>query len=217
MATINSAQNFQQSSWRMPQWDAGTPPTPEYNTVFDPKTMSLTDYLEGKYDKGALNMYKQQAMRKGPSSWAKLALVEQGGKEASAREKAAAQSNAQTAQAQDELAAKGGLSSGARERAVTEGAKNYLAMSQDLAKQGAENALQIGMNDEQNRIQQLSALPGMEMQQAGMYEQARGKDVANTLAENDRRNQYNKDMYSQQMSAWAANRQAQATENSGKK
>lgn len=201
----------------MPQGDSGTPARPNYITAYDPATMSLTDYLQGKYDHSGYDQFKAEAMRKGPSAWATLAKQSQGAQVSDQREKGAAQTNAQTAQAMDEVAARGGLSSGARERAATEGSKNYLSMSQDLTRQQNLNNMQIGMNDEQNRIQELSQVPGMEQGQAQMWEGAKQQDTANTLAENERRNSYNSNVYNQQMQAWGANRQAQATENAGKK
>lgn len=203
--------------WMPPQGDATMPGAPDYSQAYDPKTMSLADYLAGKYDPSGLNAYKEQAMRKGPSAWATLAGQQNAEQVAHQREAGAGEVNAQTAKNMDELAAHGGLSSGAMERAGTEGAKNYLSMSQDLGRQGNTNTLQIGINDEQNRIQQLGQLPGMEMQQAGMYEDARNKDINNITQENERRNQYNQNMYTTQMGAWSGNKQAQAIENSGKK
>jgi hypothetical protein len=201
----------------MPEGYGATPDRPQYAQAYDPTKQSLAEYLTGKYDPSALSAFKDQAMRKGPSSWAALAQQSNRANESNSRERGASEISGQTAQAQDALAARGGLSSGARERTAQEGSKNYLAMSQDLAREGNMNDMQIGMNDEQNRIQQLSMLPGMEQDQAKMYEGAYQQDVANTTAENERRNNYNQNIYNQQMQAWAADRQAFATEHSGKK
>lgn len=193
------------------------PANPAYVTAYDPTTMSLSDYLTGKYDHSGYDAYKAEALRKGPSGWATAANLDQGVQAANQREKGVSANNAATAQAEDDLAARGGLSSGARERATTDGSKNYLAMSQDIARQENLNHMQIGMNDEQNRIQELSTVPGMEQSQAQMWEGARQQDINNTTAENERRNQYNQNLYNQQMTTWRANRQADATQNSGKK
>lgn len=193
------------------------PLRPNYIAAYDPNTMSLTDYLSGKYDHSGFDQFKSEAMRRGPSAWANLATADQAFQANTNREKGAAQVNAQTAQAQDELAARGGLSSGARERAATEGSKNYISMAQDNARTETGNKLQIGMNDEQNRIQELSQVPGMEGQQASLWENAKAQDVANTANENERRNAYNQNVYHEQMQGYMANQQANATMNSGKK
>lgn len=197
--------------------NAPQPNIPNYVVGYDPSTMSLSDYLAGKYDSSGLKAFQSEALRKGPSAWANLATQDQAVQAGAARENAAGQTNSQTSQAMDDLASRGGLSSGARERATTEGAKNYLSMSQDLGRQENLNKLQIGMNDQQNKIQELSALPGMQQQQAQMYTSAKQADIASTVAENANRNNYNQSTYGTQMAGWAANQQANATAKSGKK
>lgn len=207
----------------------GMPGLPQYVNQYDPATMALAPGLKSQLDSinldpTALNAFKTQALRTGPSQWANLATNQQMAQEAGQRENAAKQSNSQTAQAEDRLAASGGLSGGARERAQTEGGKNYLNMSQDLGRQGNLNRLQIGINDESNRIQQLGQLPGMELsalqpefQKAQMLEGANQADLGAQIAANQAKNAYNSNIYSQQMNAWGANQQANATANSGKK
>lgn len=195
----------------------GQPSAPGFTQGYDPKTMSMTDYLQGVYDPSGFNAFKEQALRHGPSAWASLATQDQALQSAKARDQDASQANAQTAQAEDDLAARGGLSSGARERATIEGSKNYLSMAQGVQQQKNLNDMQIGMNDEQNRIQELSQLPGMEQSQAGMWENAKNNDVTNAISANDKANAFNQNLYNTQMQAWGAQKQAQATENAGKK
>jgi hypothetical protein len=146
--------------------------------------------------------FADMANRQGPSAWANMANQQQDTLEANSRERGAAENNAQTAQALDNLGSSGGITSGARERAAEGGAKNYMNMSQDAARQGGLNKLQIGVNDQQNKIQEMGQLPGMEsaalqpqFQQAGMYQ----------------------NLYNQQMQDYAAQQQANAIANSGKK
>lgn len=144
--------------------------------------------------------------------------------EQDARERAKREAKGTRAEAEAQLALRGGLSAGARERLESSGARNLLAMSQDVSRQGNLNRMQIGINDEQNRIAQLGQLPGMEalalqsnLQREGMYTQARQTDINRAIAENQNRNAYNQSLYQQQMQAWAAQRQARATERAGKK
>ncbi len=193
------------------------PDMPNYTVAFDPTTMSIADYLAGRYDHSAYDKFKDEAMRMGPSRWAKLANQDQKFQASNARQAGINQVASRNNQAMENLGASGGLSSGARERIATEGAKNYLSMGQDVARQARGNSLQIGINDEQNRISQLSQVPGMEMDQARMWTGARDKDIQNTLGENERKNQYNQNVYNQKMSAWAANKTADAQLASGKK
>ncbi len=207
----------------------GSPDYPGYSAGYDP----ATDALAGTYDQRlqgvqmdprGLDAFRDQALRTGPSAWANLSRKDQRMQEQGARERGAKEMNSQFAQGADRLAATGGLSSGARERLAQSGQQNYLAMSQEAAHQGNANNLQIGINDEQNRISQLGQLPGMELaaiqpdlQKSEAWYNAANQDRANTIGENDKRTAFNMNLYNEQMKAWAADRQATATENSGKK
>lgn len=147
----------------------------------------------------AINQLQKLGLNPGPSPWATLATDQQAKLRANALEQGAQQVKGQTAETEAELAASGGLSSGGRERAAEGGAKNYLAMGQDLTRQQNLNDLQIGENDAQNKLQQLGGVANVEASQ------------------NQAMNSYNQNMYQSQMSAWAAQQQANATANAGKK
>jgi hypothetical protein len=200
----------------------------QYSPGYDPKTMGMMPELQMKLDalnmdKRGLDKFRLEALRQGPSAWAKLARKDQALQAMDARERGAEAARGQSAQAMDDLASRGGLTSGARERIATEGAKNYLNMGQNVARQQNQNNLQIGMNDEQNRITQLSQLPGMEVQamqpdfqKLQLWGQGRQFDVGNQINENKSKNAFDMGQYEQKMKAWAADRQAQATEKAGK-
>lgn len=207
----------------------GMPGQPGYGTVYDANTMAFAPEVQQRLnslalDTRGLEAFRREALRKGPSSWAKLSTKKQFAEEADSRERAKQEARSSQAQAEADLAMRGGLSGGARERLTAGGAKNLLAMSQDVGRQGNLNRMQIGINDEQNRISQLGSLPGMEnanlqsqLQKEQLWENARNADLQRVQQENERRNQWNQMLYQQQMQAWASNRQAQATENAGKK
>lgn len=193
--------------------------TPEYTQAYDPNTMSMQDYMKSIDDQfsAGYKKYKEEALSDGPSKWLNMSRVGNELKEQTQREGLQRSSNASTAQQLDQLAARGGLSSGARERAAESGGRNYLAMSQDLQRQGNQNDLQLQITDEGNRMQKLQNLPGMEQSRMSMWSGARQQDITNQMNEQQRLNQYNMDLYDKKMSAAAAERQAQATGNSGKK
>jgi len=197
----------------------GQPAALDYTSVYDPATMAMLPEFEKKMaaSEGGFNQFRQEALRKGPSSWANLAKTKLAMDALEEREKGARTVAAGKAEAMNELAMRGGLSSGARERLAESGAKNLLDMTQNVNRQGKSNALNIGIQDEQNRIQQLSALPGVENQRVSAWQNVRSQDLGNLLKENENRNQFNQNKYNQQMSAWAAGKQAEATANSGKK
>jgi len=205
------------------------PGDPGYMQGYDPNTMSFSGELGQRLsglnmDTRGLERIRRDALRKGASPWAGMMTNKSFAEEAGAKDRAIGQSRAGTNTAMADLAAKGGLSAGARERVARGGGRDMLAVGQDVSRQGNLNRMQIGINDEQNRITQLSALPGMEnqlyqanMQKESMWDQAKQTDIQRQIEENNKRNLYNQNKYNQQMTAWAAERQAHATENSGGK
>lgn len=146
----------------------------------------------------AFQKMKQSAFNKSMNPWAMLAIARQKKAMEDNIEKGSKRVAGQTAQAEGNLAMRGGLSSGARERIAEEGQKNFLDMTQDLNRQGSLNELQIGIADAENKMKQQGQVTGLE-----------AEDVK-------ARNAYMENLYNQQMEAWAAERQAEATENSGK-
>ncbi len=192
-----------------PGWQAG----------YDPTTMSLAPGAEaglnnislGGLDQ-SMNALRGEALRKGPSAWANMANIKAAREGEMARGRGMNEVAGTTASARSQLAQQGGLSSGARERTAETGAKNAIGMNQDLSNQEINNKMQIGLNDEQNRMQQLSALPGAEsaalapqFQKFGALQSARQADIQNQLAENQARNKFNLGIY-------GANKTAEATE-----
>lgn len=209
----------------------GMPEMPDYAPGYNKDSMSLFNMgsmgLQGvdtATGKQAADAFTQQAMRTGPSAWANLATSKADQESKMAQSQAAAQGTAQTAQAQASLASSGGLDSGARERLARSGAKNTMDEQQKISGQNIQNKMQIGMNDEQNRISQLGQATGIEnaanqsiFQQQGALNSLRSQDVQNQIGENTRQNLFNMTGYGNQIQAWAANKQADATANSGKK
>lgn len=190
---------------------------PGYEAAYNPLDMSMTGHMSGLMGTygGGYKQFKDEAMRKGPSSWYNQSTLRGDLQEVDQREKLGRQIASENAGAMDTLAASGGLSSGARERATESGAKNYIDMSQGLQREGNINDLTLGIQDETNRIGQLGDLQGMEMGLMNTWNTAKSQDIQNALAEAERLNRYNMDLYGKQMDAAAAERQARATENSG--
>lgn len=203
------------------------PTYPSYNPVYDPNTMSMSgktaERLAGlQMDTRGADKFRKQALRLGPSQWAGLqnqAIDEQ---TINARERAKQEALSATTQAQSDLAMHGGLSAGARERAANVGQRNLVGMSQQAGRAGAGQRLQVGINDEQNRIAQLSQLPSIER---GIYDVNFGKfqeqnkanllDMQNTMSEQQRRNDYNMKLAEMQDRNRAAEQQARAIAASG--
>ena len=206
------------SSFAGNPWLSGIPTAPGYNPVYNPQTMSLmpgyNQYLNNNSQ--GYDAFKGMALRTAPSNWANLASTQQDLQGADQLNKAVQSGNANTAGVDSQLSMQGGLSSGARERAAESGGLATTAAEQGINRQTGQNKLQISMNDEQNRMSELGQLPGMEMSRAGAMEGVAQTDLQNQMAGNQSVNTYNQNLYGNQMQAWAAGKQAQATANSGK-
>lgn len=208
---------------------SGQPLAPEYSPSYDKNTMSMTGELDSrlaanKLDNRGLDKFRGEAMRDGPSAWAGLANAQQDKYAIDGANKASAAAAGQTAGAQSNLAMRGGINSGARERVQAAGAQNALNMGQDVRNQAANNKLQIGINDEQNRITQLGQLPNMDiaahgagLQDINAWGQGKQFDIHNQIGEGNAKNLFNSQRYKDQMAAWGAGKTADATAASGKK
>lgn len=124
--------------------------------------MATYQQTAGDVNHQGIDKYRSEALRTGPSAWAGLQGQQQNQQYNQAMNQAGAQTASATASAEGALAQRGGLSSGARERVQKQGLLAQVGAGQNLASQRAGNMLQIGVNDEQNRVSQLGALPGME-------------------------------------------------------
>lgn len=173
---------------------------PQFDSLANDYTAS-----QGSYDSG-LNQLRSDALNKGPSALTQLSLYQQALQDALLRQKGMAQNSAQTAGAEDNLAASGGMSSGARERVQEQGQKNYMSMAQNVDQQQILGGLGLRAQGEATQNQQLGQLTTDEQQQQQMWLTAKQQDYQNQLS-----------VYQTQMQSIAAEDQAQATENSGKK
>lgn len=192
----------------------GAAPYPEYESGYLNMDPVIAERFKNLLlDKSALNKFQEEAMRTGPSQYAKLAGKQNKYMTMAARDQAAQDVASGGAEARAALASKRGLTSGAAERIATGGRNKFLDMSQGISAQGAQNANQIAMNDEQNRISQLSQVPGMQVQSL----QPEFQKEQLIAGENARKNAFNLGRYNAQMGAWGANKQAEATANAGKK
>lgn len=174
------------------------------------------DAINTKMDTSGLDAFKHEAMRSGPSSWATQANTQQDLLQKNALNSGAKSAAGQNAQAENALAMRGGLTSGAQERIATEGNKNMLSMAQNATNQSNQNRTQIGINDEQNRVQELGMLPGMQtsVYQAGLAPQF--QKAAMLQGDAQSQNAFNSNAYNQQMAAFGANQTANAIAGSGK-
>lgn len=178
----------------------------------------LTQREDVKLNTQGLDALRSRALSTDSSPWAKLAEQKQQLDQSGAMDQAAAQSAGQSAQALDSLAQNGGLSEGARERIATAGARSGMFANQQIARQGMGDRLGIKLQDEQQKANMLSALPGQELAalepdfRNRQYQQAvEGTNINAALNEIQQKRAADLDKYNAEMSAWGAARTANAT------
>lgn len=186
-----------------------------YQSAYDPEKMSLLPFA--KTDPRAMNQFREEALRQGPSAWLNQANDRQSLLDLTSRERARKEGAGQAAEGASRLAMSGGLSSGARERLQKEAARNAMMRSQEIGRQGDLNRMQSGIQDEQNRVGMLGQVVGMQNQAIEPELRARQFDVGQNVAEGVRKNDFNMDQYKQKMQQWGALQQAGAIAKSGKK
>lgn len=208
------------------QWPL--PSQPGFNPIFNPATQNIAgtaqNLLAGdNLDTTGLNAFQSQALSQGPSQWAQQAGQQQNLLAMNAKDQGAQTVAGQGAAARASLASRGGLSSGAAERTAQGGANNYLSMMQGVNQQNTNNQMQIGMNDQQNKLSMMSQLPGMQQAAANFGLQktqtqlgAQSTDIANQMQGAQAQNQWNQSMYNTNMSGYGAAQTANATKNASK-
>ena len=204
-----------------PFWDMqgylNNMPAPTYNKTFDPTTQNTYGTTQANQANDAgYNALSKDALRTGPSAWAGLATAKQGAEEASASQNAMGKAAGQRADASSMLARTGGLDSGARERLARGSSKNAMDMQQDIQKQGGLNRMQIGMNDESNRIQQVGQLSAADEARNQDLMKSQQFDTSNAMSSAQGQNQFNMSNYQNQMAGYGAYKTAQATKDSKK-
>jgi hypothetical protein len=205
------------------------PTMPLFNSLRDAKTGMLSnpnynlkagpDVL---LDKRGLNAVRDRALATGPSAWAGLAAKNQALEEAKARDRAGANAAAGSAQARAALASKRGLSGGAAERLAGTSARDLMMSRQGVGQAGQTARAQIGLQDEQQKMDLLKQLPGMEVQALDPEFKNRQMNVDTSKYNIDQalKDKYTEDQakqneYQEQMKAWAANEQANSIMRAG--
>lgn len=114
-------------------------------------------------DTRGLDALRDRALGEGPSAWAKLQqqkldMQRQDALNASAKSQAGAMANAMS-----NVAMRGGLSSGANLRAAKQAAQDQALAAQQIRRQGQMDSLNLGIADENQRLDVLKQLPGMDL------------------------------------------------------
>lgn len=199
---------------------------PEFESLINSETGLLnSEYLLGDkfqqttLDSAGYDAFRNEALRDPTqsSAWGAMMLENADLNKRRNIDDISAQQNAMTQGAFDQLAAQGGIGSGSREALARSSMRDALMGRQGARRDAQQEALGIRTQDEQNRINQLSQLPGMELQRgnfAADQERQRmgylGQDVTNALAAMDREREDAMRAWEKNQEVWAANKQADA-------
>lgn len=199
---------------------------PEFESLINSETGLLnSEYLLGDkfqqttLDSAGYDAFRNEALRDPTqsSAWGAMMLENADLNKRRNIDDISAQQNAMTQGAFDQLAAQGGIGSGSREVLARSSMRDALMGRQGARRDAQQEALGIRTQDEQNRINQLSQLPGMELQRgnfAADQERQRmgylGQDVTNALAAMDREREDAMRAWEKNQEVWAANKQADA-------
>lgn len=221
---INSAPDPHSGDYSWP-----LPTQPGFQPIFDPTTQDISGQADqmlagNNLDTTGLQAFQSQALQQGPSNWAQQAGQQQNLLAMGAKDQGAQTVAGQGAAARAGLASRGGLSSGAAERTAQGGANNYLNMTQGVNNTNTQNQMQIGMNDQQNKLSMMSQIPGMQLGAANFGLQktntalgARSTDVANQIQGAQAQNAFNLGTFQTNMAGYGAAQTANATKNASKK
>lgn len=167
----------------------------------------IEDLLSGaSYDQSGLQAFKERALQTGESPWARMMREKTDMEQGKALSSAGAQAAGATSGAMSNLAMRGGLSRGAAERLARGGMRDMAQARQEIYGRGAGQRLDIGIEDEKQRLAALGALPGL---QAQAYEtQLRGVSPWMDLA--GKRLDFEKDIFGQRMAGYGAEKTAEA-------
>lgn len=147
------------------------------------------------FQNGTLNSAYQLS---GPEAYIQAALAQQSAEENALGDKASSQAAGANTNALSQLASRGGLRGGSAQRLAMMSQRNVGQALQDVNMQGMQNRAQIGLQGE------------------GMKRDTEKYNLGTKLGAMNSQNEYNANKYNQQMQAWAANKQAQATLAAGK-
>lgn len=187
------------------------------------------DQIKGvQYDSSGLDALKGRALATGQSPWAAMQLQQNEMARQDNMGRAGAQAASGLAQARSGLAMRGGLSGGAGASLARQNMRDAMAARQGINRQDMQNQLAVGIKDQEMKDSFLSQLPGAQNAafgaQLGQAQSAAqmgfGADqfnLQNTLSEIANKRQFDMDAWMKNMEVEAANRQATATENAGKK
>jgi hypothetical protein len=165
----------------------------------------------------ALDQLRSYGTSQGMSPWGQQQMQIQNMNQAQQMNQANQMQNTANSKAFNDLAMRGGSSAAGRERIATNNARQGVMGLQNINRQGDMDRLNIGAQDQQQKMDVLKSLPGMELQSLNpqfqyMDMQNKANEFNNraSLDEINKQRQFALDQYKSAMSAWGSNKAADA-------
>ncbi len=203
----------------------GSPKRPEYQTLLDPKSGLMQDQFQLKgaqIDPNSLegfNLLKKDATRTGLGSWAQMMLQKGAADKALAVDESAQAGASAAATGRAALAMKGGLSAGASTSLAKQQMRDQILARQRIMGQSDANRFNILSQDENQRADLLTKFTGFEGDLSKFNKGNELKtgeyNIGNALTEKRTKDANETEVYKEQLKQWGANKQAEATRNSG--
>lgn len=160
--------------------------------------------------------FQQRALAQpGTSAWEQMAMNRQALEQQKAAQSAIESGQARAAEARGTLARRGGVSTGARERLAKGSMKDILMAQQGVGQAGQMARADIGLQGEQQRLEALGRLPGMEAARREEESGAQRFNIQSALQQKQLEEAAKLQEYQEKMRAYAAAQQANAIGASG--
>lgn len=211
--------DIRQKEHELAMKNAGRPDRPEWESQLG-KDGLLKGNLQldsGGLQTGFLDRMRTEGLRDpgSQSAWGALANQQIDRQQLSQRDQLGRQQAGQMGQAINNLAMQGGIRGSAGERMAGRMANQGLMQQQQMARQAGDQRMNVSMQDEQNRLRNLSNLGQAEMGVAGFNQGTQKYNIGNALQENLAKRAADVNFYNEDMRAWAAERTAAATPSGG--
>ena len=157
-----------------------------------------------------------------------MMLEKQGIEQTRAMDEAKQRASTEGASARGQLAIRGGLGAGARERIAQSGARGLNLAGAGVSQAGALARSDIGVRGEEQRLNMMpqAVSAGLDLGKAFGTAGASDRDasmraeqfnISSAMEQQRKKTDFAMDKYKLEMEKWAAERQAEAEENAGKK
>jgi hypothetical protein len=202
----------------------GSPIAKEFKTILDangnlPDKYKYNPELLDPSKLEGYSMLKNLATEAGPSKYAQTANLQSELGRQDQIDAATRQSEAAATKARSDLAMRGGASAGSRERLGMNAQDNLMASKQGAYRAQGGQLLDIMKQDElmkRDALREFGTAEGkIAFQNNALTNSAGQYNLGTVLKEEDSRRGYETDTYKAALDKWAANKQAEATRNSG--